>query len=84
MGYALRIRCLLDLVYEIRAQALSTPHDIVVVGWPWTDDENSKNTFDHNLFHHVGEISTISYRNKQYYRDAYDEMRKDLCGQALV
>jgi hypothetical protein len=83
MGYALRIRYMLDLVADIRAQALSSPHDIVVVGGGWINTA-SKITFQENLFHHVGEISTIGYRNKQYYRDAYSEMRKDVCGQSLL
>jgi hypothetical protein len=82
MGYALRARHALDLVADIRAQAASTPHDLVVVGGAWSGAAE-RPAFGENLFHHVGEVSTIPYRNKKNYLDAYGDMRKDVCGQAL-
>jgi hypothetical protein len=82
MGYALRIRHALDLIADIRSQALSTPHDLVDTGGAWSGAAG-RATFPENLFHHVGEVSTISYRNKRDYLDKYSEMRKDVCGQPL-
>jgi hypothetical protein len=36
-----------------------------------------------NLFHHIGSVSTIPYRNSEEYHAAYDGMRSDTCGEAL-
>jgi len=37
-----------------------------------------------NVFHHIGAVSTIAYRNEDAYHDNYDAMRGDYCGEALL
>jgi len=64
----------LELFSKIRCHAESTPYDIVL----W-------NTFPHrtktvNLFHHIGTVSTIAYRNNEDYMQKYAQMRSDVCG----
>lgn len=67
----------LDLVSNIRCQAHSAPYDIVL----W--NTFPARTVTRNLFHHMGTVSTIQYRNKDDYLAAYSHMRGDVCGQAL-
>jgi hypothetical protein len=40
-------------------------------------------TYTHNLFHHIGHVSTIMYRNDEEYHKNYDAMRGDYCGEPL-
>jgi len=69
-----RGRAVLELFSSIRCHASTTPYDIVL----W-------NTFPHhtktlNLFHHMGVVSTIAYRNTENYLQQYAQMRSDVCG----
>ena len=67
----------LDLVSNIRCQARSAPYDMVL----WNTFPSR--TVTRNLFHHMGTVSTIQYRNEDGYLAAYSHMRGDVCGQAL-
>ena len=82
MGYALRAKYVLDLVTDIRMQASVKPHDFIVENGDWGGGAKQL-VFAENLFHHIGEISSIPYRNKADYVNAYGEQRKDVCGQRL-
>jgi len=76
-AFALSIYSTDPLIREIDKNVETTPYDIVLWG-------NKPVTHPSNLFHHVGEVSTISYRNKREYRLAYDAMRSDFCGERLL
>jgi hypothetical protein len=39
---------------------------------------------ERNLFHHIGTVSTIGYRNEEVYHTNYDVMRSDYCSEALA
>jgi len=67
----------LELVANIRCQAHAAPYDIVL----WNTFAGAPRT--RNLFHHVGTVSTVQYRNKEHYIKKYSDMRSDVCGQPL-
>jgi hypothetical protein len=67
----------LELVANIRCQAQSLPYDVVL----WNTFTQPLRT--RNLFHHVGSVSTVQYRNKEHYVKRYSDMRSDVCGQPL-
>lgn len=67
----------LDLVSSIRCQAHLAPYDVVL----W--NTFPARTITRNLFHHMGTVSTIQYRNEDDYLAAYSHMRSDVCGQKL-
>jgi len=81
-GYALRARHALDLMAEIRAKASETPYDHVLMRGSWPGAA-ARAVHGQNQFHHVGEVSTVLYRNEQGYRGEFGAMRSDVCGEPL-
>lgn len=59
------------------------PYDIFQVK-EWDPIGAAVYTHPVNLFHHIGLVSTINYRNEKDYHKAYDKMRSDYCGEPLL
>jgi len=82
-AFAIRAWAIPDLLREIRLQADLAPYDLIL----WSTHWNRKRTFFHahatNLFHHVGDTSTVQHRNEPGYRNVYGKMRSDYCGEPL-
>ena len=72
-----------QMALEIRQWASVKPYDHVM--WSNTWAGNSKQVqYATNLFHHIGETSTLAYRNEDGYKEMYGSMRADSCGQGLA
>ena len=72
-------------LYAKNAQAhiYDSPHDYFRESeWDLT---GSARVYVHsrNLFHHIGSVSTIPYRNEKVYHDQYDGIRSDFCGEQM-
>jgi len=79
-GTAVSAKLYGQLVAKIRQFMQSVPFDVVVT---YRDDYGVRLVYNSNLFHHVGDISSVLYRNKRYYIETYGVMRSDVCGQPL-
>ena len=71
-------------LYAAHAQAhvYDRPHDYYSER-EWDPDGSGIYFHRQNLFHHIGAVSTIPYRNEQAYHAAYDVARSDYCGEPM-
>jgi hypothetical protein len=71
-------------LYARHAQAhvYDRPHDYYSER-EWDPNGGGVHVHGKNLFHHIGEVSTIPYRNHDEYHKMYDDLRSDYCGEAM-
>jgi hypothetical protein len=71
-------------LYAAHAQAhvYDRPHDFYSER-EWDPSGSGIYFHKRNLFHHIGSVSTISYRNEESYHKQYDAMREDYCGESI-
>jgi len=82
-AFAVQLHSAHDLAREIERQADVAPYDMVLWGNRWNGKTNIFQIYPSNLFHHVGAVSTVLYRNEPGYRKVYGQMRSDVCGEPL-
>jgi hypothetical protein len=66
-----------------QAHVYEKPYDFFDVE-DWDPHGGGAHIYAHNVFHHIGTVSTITYRNEEEYRKNYDTMRSDFCGEPLA
>lgn len=71
-------------LYAAHAQAhvYDKPHDYYNER-EWDPNGSGIHFHGQNLFHHIGTVSTIPYRNEDEYHRLYDAMRGDHCGESI-
>ena len=81
--FAISVWYSMQMALEIRQWASVKPYDYVMWSNTWTGNSRQIK-YATNLFHHIGETSTLAYRNLDGYKKMYGTMRADHCGQALA
>lgn len=72
------------LNFVTRLQKLSETHPYDYVLWDNIWNENCNYIiYTSNLFHHIGQTSTVPYRNDKIYLETYAELRNDFCNERL-
>jgi len=79
-GTAISAKLYGQLIAKIQEFMQSVPFDVVII---YRDDYGVRLVYPSNLFHHIGNISSVLYRNKRDYLEKYTAMRSDVCGQPL-
>jgi hypothetical protein len=71
-------------LYAAHAQAhvYEKPHDYYSER-EWDPSGSGIHYHRQNLFHHIGTVSTIPYRNEEAYHMTYDAARSDSCGEPM-
>lgn len=82
-AFAVDLRQIHDLAREIVRQADVAPYEFVVFGNRWNGVPNVFQIHPTNLFHHVGAVSTVQFRNERAYIKVYGKMKGDVCGERL-
>jgi hypothetical protein len=69
-------------VSHAQAHVYDRPHDYYSER-EWDPNGSGIHFHRQNLFHHIGVVSTIPYRNDEEYHRLYDAMRGDFCGESM-
>lgn len=70
-------------VKNAQAHVRERPYDYFDVK-NWDPTGGQVYIHNRNLFHHIGIVSTIAYRNEKEYHQKFDAMRSDKCGEILT
>lgn len=81
-AFAMSRQYLAGYVSSVLARIDSQPYDIVLRTGVWTDGRLV--TYPVNLFHHVGQVSTVQERNEPEFRRRYEALRSDTCGENMT
>ena len=81
-GVAFPVGKIESYVRHAQAHLYNKPYDYFDVKM-WDPRGGDVRIYAHNLFHHIGVVSTITYRNDEEYHKNYDSMRSDYCGEQL-
>ena len=82
-AFAIRSDSIRAFATAVLAALDAKPYDIVLRTGAWLPPGARMLTVPHNLFHHIGALSTVPERNTPSFA-RFDQLRSDVCGEMMV